>query len=86
MNYEVIIITKADFADDPAFVYPFKANKIDDFEVGVREAIAEWRRYNPNRNFLEVGCTVLVENAFFIRSARAIGDAPRWGCRGKKAF
>ena len=38
MNYDVIIITEADFSDDPAFVYPFKANKIEDFEVGVREA------------------------------------------------
>jgi hypothetical protein len=55
MNYDVIIITEADFSDDPAFVYRFKANKIEDFEVGVREAIAEWRRYNPNRNFLETG-------------------------------
>jgi hypothetical protein len=32
--------------------------------VGVREAITEWRRYNPDRNFLEVGCTVLVEAVF----------------------
>jgi hypothetical protein len=23
--------------------------------------IAEWRRFNPNRNFLKVGCAVLVE-------------------------
>ena len=44
MNYDVIIITEADFSDDPAFVYPFKANKIEDFEVAVREAITEWRR------------------------------------------
>jgi hypothetical protein len=61
MNYDVIIITEADFSDDPAFIYPFKANKIEDVEVGVREAIAEWRRCNPNQNFLEAGCTVLVE-------------------------
>jgi hypothetical protein len=45
INYNVIIITEADFSDDPAFVYPFKATKIEDFEVGVRKAIAEWRRY-----------------------------------------
>jgi hypothetical protein len=51
MNYDVIIITEADFSDDPAFVYPFRANKIEDFEVAVREAIAEWRRYNPNQDF-----------------------------------
>jgi hypothetical protein len=72
MNYDVIIITEADFSDDPAFVYPFKANKIEDFEVGVREAIAEWRRYNPNQNFLEAGCTVLVEKAVFSCSAQAV--------------
>jgi hypothetical protein len=74
MNYNVIIITDADFSDDPAFVYPFKANKIEDFEVGVREAIAEWRRHNPNRNFLEASRTVLVEKAVFSRSAQAIAD------------
>ena len=44
-------------------VYPFKADKIEDFEVRVREAIAEWRRYNPNRNLLGIDCTALVENA-----------------------
>jgi hypothetical protein len=74
MNYDVIIITEANFSDDPAFVYPFKANKIEDFEVGVREAIAEWRQYNPNRNFLEVGCTVLVEKSVCSRSAQAVVD------------
>jgi hypothetical protein len=36
MNYDVIIITEADFSDDPAFVYPFKADKIEAFEVAVR--------------------------------------------------
>jgi hypothetical protein len=74
MNYDVIIIAEADFSDDPAFVYPFKANKIEDFEVGVREAIAEWRQYNPNRDFLEAGCTVLVEKAVFSCSAQALAD------------
>jgi hypothetical protein len=34
MNYDVIIITDGDLSDDPAFVYPFKANKIEDFEAG----------------------------------------------------
>ena len=74
MNYDVIIITEADFSDDPAFVYPFKTNKIEDFEVGVRKAIAEWRRYNPNQNFLEGGCTVLVEKAVFSCPAQAVAD------------
>jgi hypothetical protein len=74
MNYDVIIITEADCSDDPAFVYPFRANKIEDFEVGVREAIAEWRRCNPNQNSLEAGCTVLVEKAVFIRSAQTVTD------------
>jgi len=74
MNYDVIIITEADFSDDPAFIYPFKANKIEDFEVGVREAIAEWRRCNPNQNFLEAGCTVVVEKAIFSCSAQAVAD------------
>jgi hypothetical protein len=69
MNYDVIIIAEADFSGDPAFVYPFSADKIEDFEVGVREAIAEWRRYNPNQDFLEAGCTVLVEKAVFSCSA-----------------
>ena len=74
MNYDVIIITEADFSDDPAFIYPFRANKVEDFEVAVREAIAEWRRYNPNRDFLEAGCTVLVEKAIFSCSAQAVAD------------
>jgi hypothetical protein len=77
MNYDVIIITEADFSDDPAFVYPFKANKIEDFEVGVRQAIAEWRRYNPNQSFLEAGCTVLVEKAILSCSAQAVADEVR---------
>jgi hypothetical protein len=38
------------------------------------EAIAEWRRYNPNQDFLESGCTVLVEKAVFSRSVRAVAD------------
>ena len=61
-------------SDDPAFVFPFEADKIEDFEGGVREAIAEWRRFNPNRNILEVGCTVLVEKAVFSRSAQAVAN------------
>jgi hypothetical protein len=73
MNYDVIIITEADFSDDPAFIYPFRANKVEDFEVAVR-AMAEWRRFNPNRDFLEAGCTVLVEKAIFSCSAQAIAD------------
>jgi hypothetical protein len=74
MNYDVIIITEADFSDDPAFVYSFRANKIEDFEVAVREAIAEWRRYNPNQDFLEAGCTVLVEKADYAGSTQAVAD------------
>jgi hypothetical protein len=74
MNYDVIIITEADLSDDPAFIYPFRANTVEDFEVAVREAIAEWRRYNAFRDFLEAGCTVLVENAVFSGSAQAIAD------------
>jgi hypothetical protein len=72
MNYNVIIISEADFSDDPAFVYPFKASKLDDFGVAVGEAIAEWRRYNQNRDFLKAGCTVLVEKAVFSCSAQAV--------------
>ena len=53
MNYNVIVITEADLPGDPAFIHPFKANKFDDLEVAVGEAIAGWRRYNPNRDFLE---------------------------------
>ena len=74
MNYDVIIITDADLSNDPAFVYPFRVNKLEDFEVAVREAIAEWRRYNPNQNFLEAGCTVLVEKAVFSCTAQAVAD------------
>jgi hypothetical protein len=74
MFYNVIIITEADLPDDLAFVCPFKANKIEDFEVGVREAIAKWRRYNPSRNCLRAGCTVLVEKAVYCRSAQAEAD------------
>jgi hypothetical protein len=51
-----------------------RANKVEDFEVAVREAIAEWRRYNPNRDFLEAGCTVLVEKAVFSCSAQAVAE------------
>jgi len=72
MNYNVVVITEADLPDDPAFVHPFKAYRLDDFEAGVREAIAEWRRKNPNRNFLDAGCTMLVEKAVFSRSPQAV--------------
>ncbi len=77
MNYNVIVITEADLPDDPAFIHPFKVNKFDDFEVAVGEAIAEWRRYNPNRDFLEAGCTVLVEKALFTGSVQAVADEMR---------
>jgi hypothetical protein len=71
MNYDVIIIAEADFSDDPAFIYPFRADKVEDFEVAVRKAIAEWRRYNPNRDFLEAGCTVLVEKLQLFGASRS---------------
>lgn len=74
MNYNVIIITEADFPDAPAFVRPFKANELDDFEVAVGVAIAEWRRYNPYVSFLEAGCTVLVEKVALSRSIHAMAD------------
>ena len=74
MDYNVIIITEADFSDDPAFVHPFKATAFDDFKVAVGEAIAEWQRDNPNREFVEAGCTVLVEQASFTSMAQAIAD------------
>jgi hypothetical protein len=74
VNYNVIIITEADLPDEPAFVHPFKANKLDDFEVAAGQAIAQWRRYNRNRNFLQTGCTVLVEKAVFSRSTQAVAD------------
>jgi hypothetical protein len=76
MEYNVIIITEADLSDDLAFVHPFKANAVDDFKVAVGEAIAEWRRYNLDRDFLEAGCTVLVEQAVFTGSVQAV--AMRW--------
>jgi hypothetical protein len=74
MDYNVIIITEADLSDDPAFVYPFKANKIDDFKAAVGKAIAEWRHCNPDRGFLETGCTMLVEQAVFTGAAQAVAD------------
>ncbi len=74
MKYNVIILTEADLPDDLAFVYPFKANKFEDFEVAVGEAIARWRRHSPNRNFLEAGCTVLVEKAALSCSVQAVAD------------
>lgn len=73
MDYNVVIVAEADFSDDPAFVYPFKADAIDDFRAAVGEAIAEWRYNNPNRDFLGAGCTVLVEKAaVFSRPTRAV--------------
>ena len=74
MNYNVVIIAEDDRPDDPAFVYPFKANKIEDFEVAVGEAIARWRRYSPNKNVLEAGCTVLVEKAVLSCSVQAVAN------------
>jgi hypothetical protein len=55
----------------------FSANTVEDFEGAVREAIAEWRRYNPNQNFLKAGCTVLVEKAVFSCSAQAVAQYVR---------
>ena len=74
MNYNVIIIQEADLSDDRAFVYPFKANTFNDLKVAVGEAIAEWRRYNPNQDFLKAGCTVLVEKAVYAGSVQAVDD------------
>jgi hypothetical protein len=74
MDYNVIIITAADLSDDPAFVHPFKPTTVDDFKVAIEEAIGEWRRYNPSREFLEAGCTVLVEPTVFAGSAQAVAD------------
>lgn len=71
MDYNVIIITEADLSDDPAFIHPFKASTIADFNCAVCEAIAEWRCNNPDRNFLEAGCTVLVEKAAFTGAIQA---------------
>ena len=74
MNYNVIIITEADLPDDPAFVYPFEANKLEDLEVGVREAIVEWGQFNSHRSLLEVGCTVLVEKTVVSWLPQATAD------------
>ena len=71
MDYNVIIITEGEFSDDPAFVHPFQASTNSDLNRAVREAIAGWRRCNPDRVFLESGCTVLVEKAMFIGAAQA---------------
>jgi hypothetical protein len=56
MNDNVIIISEADLLDDPAFAHPFKANKLNDFKAAVGKAIARWRLYNPNQDFLEASC------------------------------
>jgi hypothetical protein len=77
MDYNVIIITDADFSDDPAFVHPFRASTIADFNGAVGKAIAEWRCNNPDRNFLEAGCTVLIEKAMFAGAAQAAADEVR---------
>ena len=37
MDYNVIIITEADLSDDPAFIHPFKASTIADFNCAVCE-------------------------------------------------
>jgi hypothetical protein len=71
MNYNVIIITEADLSDDPAFIHPFKASTLAHFNGAVEEAIAEWRCNNPERNFLEAGCTVLVEKATYTGAVQA---------------
>jgi hypothetical protein len=73
MDYNVIIITEADLSEDPAFVQPFRANTFVDLKFAVGEAIAKWRRYNPNRDFVKAGGTVLVEQAVF-PSAHAVAD------------
>ena len=61
MNCNVIIVSEDDRPDDPAFVYPFEAHKIEDLEVAVRGAMVEWSRQNPDRDFMKAGCTVLIE-------------------------
>jgi hypothetical protein len=74
VDYNVVIITESDLSDDPAFVHRFKATTFDAFGGAVGQAIAEWRSYNPNRDFLEAGCTVLVEQASFTGAAQAVAD------------
>ena len=59
---EVGIITGVAFSDDPALFTRSKPVRLRTSRSEVREAIAEWRRYNPNRNLLGIDCTALVEN------------------------
>ena len=74
MDSNVIIISEADLSEGSAFVYPFRANSFDDFTFAVGEATARWRRYNPNRDFVTAGVTVLVEHAVFTGSTYAVAD------------
>jgi hypothetical protein len=74
MDYNVIIIAEADLLNDPVFVHRFKANGFNDFRDAVGEAIVEWRRLNPRRDFLKARCTVLVEQAVFTGSTQAFED------------
>jgi hypothetical protein len=49
MDYNVIIITEADFSDDPPS-FTLSRRPHYDFKVAVGEAIAEWQRDNPNES------------------------------------
>ena len=63
MDYSIIVISESDLPDDPAFVFPFKAQKIEDLEVAFQAAMGAWSTQDPGRDFRETGCTVLVERA-----------------------
>lgn len=61
MDYKFILITARDRPNDPAFIYSFEVKKLEDFANGLREAIVEWQRRNPNQDLLDNRGTFLIE-------------------------
>ena len=70
IDYNVIIITEAEFSDNPAFVRPFKAKTFDDFKVAEGEAMRTGG-VTILTGFRRGRCTVLVERASFTGAIRA---------------
>ncbi len=61
MDYKFILITPRDRPIDPAFIYSFEVDELEDFANGLRESVTEWKRHNPNQDLLGDGVTFLIE-------------------------
>ncbi len=63
MDYKITIRDENRPAAEALFIHLLKVDSVDDFERGVRDAIAEWKRQNPARDLIEDGCSLAIDRA-----------------------